>query len=366
MTIFQAPEALLERAPYTLAREEKEALLCARLGELTAHHRAACAPYGRVLDLLWEDAAPPFHRLEDIPWLPVQLFKTHELRSIPEADIFKVLTSSGTTGQARSRIALDRASASLQTRTLAAIMAALLGRERRPMMIIDTRETLRDRHAMAARAAGIVGFQTFGRDHLYALDGELRLRREEVVAWLQSHAGVPLFLFGFTFMVWRHLLDALEPGEIDLSQAVLVHGGGWKQLQAQAVSAERFRARLAEMTGLQRLASFYGMVEQIGTVFLECERGRLHAPNVADVLIRNPDDWSVQPDGEPGLVQVLSALPTSYPGHSLLTEDLGTVHTRDGCGCGWLGAAIELHGRVPRAELRGCSDTHAASLEAAA
>ncbi len=366
MSVAQAPEALLERAPYTLAREEKEALLCERLSELTAHHREACAPYERVLRLLWERATPPFTRLEDVPWLPVQLFKTHELRSIPEAEIFKVLTSSGTTGQARSRIALDRASAAVQTRTLAAIMAALLGRERRPMMIVDARETLSDRHALAARAAGIVGFQTFGRDHLYALDGELRLRREELAAWLHAHAGEPLFLFGFTFMVWRHLLDALQPGEIDLSQAVLVHGGGWKQLQAQAVGAERFRARLAELTGLRRVASFYGMVEQIGTVFLECANGRLHAPNAADVLIRNPDDWSIQPDGKSGLVQVLSALPTSYPGHSLLTEDLGTVHARDDCGCGWLGAAVELHGRVPRAELRGCSDTHAASLEAAA
>jgi phenylacetate-coenzyme A ligase PaaK-like adenylate-forming protein len=357
---------LLDREPYTLAQAEKEALLAARLSALTEHHRASCPGYARVLDLLWDGATGPFHGLGEVPWLPVQLFKTHELRSIPEEEIFKVLTSSGTTGAATSRIFLDRDSAALQTRTLAVIMAALLGSERRPMIIVDARETLRDRRAMAARAAGILGFQTFGRDHLYALDAELRLRRDELVAWLREHSGEPVFVFGFTFMVWRHLLDALAPGEIDLSRAVLVHGGGWKQLQAQAVSPERFRARLAEVTGLRRVASFYGMVEQIGTVFLECERGRLHAPNAADVLIRNPDDWSIQPDGEPGIVQVLSALPTSYPGHSLLTEDLGTVHGRDDCGCGWLGAAVELHGRVPRAELRGCSDTHAANLEAAA
>jgi len=347
---------------YAVPRAEKEALLLARLSELTEHHRAACPAYGRVLDLIWDGAHGPFGSLEDVPWLPVQLFKTHELSSIASADVFKVLTSSGTTGAARSRIVLDRDSALAQTRTLAAIMSALLGSERRPMLIVDARETLRDRRAMAARAAGILGFQTFGRDHLYALDGEMALRREELVRWLASHSGEPLFVFGFTFMVWRHLLDALSPGEIDLSLAVLVHGGGWKQLQAEAVGAERFRERLREVTGLQRVASFYGMVEQIGTVFLECERGFLHAPAAADVLIRDPSDWSVAPDGSSGVVQVLSALPTSYPGHSLLTEDLGTVHGRDECGCGWLGAAISLHGRVPKAELRGCSDTHAATL----
>jgi phenylacetate-coenzyme A ligase PaaK-like adenylate-forming protein len=359
-------EALLERAAYTIGQAEKEALLCRRLTELTAHHRDACPPYARILDLVWDGAAGQFERLQDVPWLPVGLFKSHELRSIPAGAVFKVLTSSGTTGAAVSRIILDRDSAARQTRTLASIMSALLGKERRPMIVIDARETLRDRHSFNARAAGILGMSTFGRDHLYALDAGMRLRRDELRQWLRVHSGQSLLLFGFTFMVWRHFLDALRPGEIDLSRAVLVHGGGWKQLQAEAVSAARFRARLAEMTGLSRVASFYGMVEQIGTVFLECDRGLLHAPNAADVLVRNPRDWSVQPDGSSGVIQVLSGLPTSYPGHSLLTEDLGSVVGRDRCECGWLGAAIELHGRVPAAELRGCSDTHAANLRLAA
>jgi hypothetical protein len=357
--------ALGERPPYSIGRDEKERMLLERLAGLTAHHRAACAPYGRILDLLWDGGAQR-GSLDAVPWLPVQLFKTHELRSIPETDVFKVLTSSGTTGQAQSRIFLDRDSAARQTRTLASIMSSVLGPERRPMLIVDARETVRDRRSFNARAAGILGMSTFGRDHLYALNADMTLRREELVEWLHAHRGQSVFVFGFTFMVWRHLLDALAEGEIDLSDAVLIHGGGWKQLQAEAVGAQAFKARLRAVTGLRRAASFYGMVEQIGTVFLECEHGYLHAPNAADVIVRNPRDWSPQPDGRQGVIQVLSALPTSYPGHSLLTEDLGTVISRDRCGCGWLGAALELHGRIPRAELRGCSDTHAAALKAAA
>jgi phenylacetate-coenzyme A ligase PaaK-like adenylate-forming protein len=359
-------DALLERDPYTIEQTEKEALLCRQLSELTAHHRGACPAYARVLDLLWDGAPGPYTALAEVPWLPVQLFKTHELSSIPADEVFKVLTSSGTTGAARSRVILDRDSAARQTRTLASIMSALLGTARRPMIVVDARETLRDRRSFNARAAGILGMSTFGRDHLYALDADMGLRRDELHQWLEPRGDQPLFLFGFTFMVWRHFLDALSPGEIDLSEAVLVHGGGWKQLEAEAVSAERFRERLHEVTGLSRVASFYGMVEQIGTVFLECAHGHLHAPNAADVLIRNPRDWSVAPDGTEGVVQVLSALPTSYPGHSLLTEDLGVVLSRDRCACGWLGATIELRGRVPRAELRGCSDTHAAGLRVSA
>jgi len=304
------PDSLLERRPFSIPRREKETLLCRRLAELTEHHRAHCPAYASVLDLLWSESPSPPERLQDVPWLPVQLFKTHELRSIPDDAVFKVLTSSGTTGAATSRIFLDRESASRQTRALAATMAAVLGTQRRPMIVIDSRETVRDRRSFNARAAGILGMSTFGRDHFYALDADMRLQRSALHAWLEDHAGEPLFLFGFTFMVWRHFLDALAPGEIDLSHAVLVHGGGWKQLQAEAVGAGQFRERLAKTTGLSRVASYYGMVEQIGTVFLECRNGRLHAPNPADILIRDPRSWEVQPDGTPGVIQVLSSLPT--------------------------------------------------------
>jgi phenylacetate-coenzyme A ligase PaaK-like adenylate-forming protein len=137
-------------------------------------------------------------------------------------------------------------------------------------------------------------------------------------------------------------------------------------LQAEAVGAPEFAARLRDAFGIERVANFYGMVEQIGTVFLECANGHLHAPNAAEVIVRDPDTWEPAADGRQGVIQVLSALPTSYPGHSIMTEDLGTIISRDDCGCGWLGAAVEIHGRVPRAELRGCSDVHAAGVQAAA
>ena len=65
------------------------------------------------------------------------------------------------------------------------------------------------------------------------------------------------------------------------------------------------------------------------------------------------------------MIQTVSMLPTSYPGHSLLTEDLGVIERIDQAGlpgCGRLGKAFRILGRVPRAELRGCSDTHAEEL----
>jgi hypothetical protein len=351
------PDALLASAPFSLGGEEKDRVLGELLDGLTAHHRTHSAAYARVLAALWPDV-PDGGTPADVPWLPVGLFKTHDLRSVPEERVVSVLSSSGTSG-APSRVHLDREAALRATRALAVTMAAVLGRARRPMLIVDARETLAGRGRHSARAAAILGMATFGRDHLYLLDADLRVRHDALGEWLARHAGAPLLVFGFTSMVWQHLAGELAPGEADLSSAVLVHGGGWKALAAEAVTRTRFARGLRERVGITRLCDYYGMVEQIGSVFLEGACGHLHAPNHADVIVRDPVTWAPLPDGREGVIELLSALPTSYPGHAILTEDRGTVIHRDGCPCGWRGAALRVHGRLPAAELRGCSDVRA-------
>src|SRR6202012_835681 len=171
-------------------------------------------------------------------------FKSHELRSIPSEDVSKVVTSSGTTGQAVSRIYLDAAAARLQARCLAGIMTPWLGLSRLPILIVDSRSTIRDRRTRSARAAGIVGMATFGRDHAYVLDDEMRLDRARLVGWLEEHAGSPILMFGFTFMVWEYFLSVLSPGEVDLQSAILVHSGGWKKLADRAVTNAEFKSEL--------------------------------------------------------------------------------------------------------------------------
>ena len=76
-----------------------------------------------------------------------------------------------------------------------------------------------------------------------------------------------------------------------------------------------------------------------------CEYGHLHASIYSDVIIRNYKDFSVCPIGTPGIIQVVSALPHSYPGHSLLTEDEGIVLGEDDCPCGRKGKYVKILGR---------------------
>ncbi|MFG2077283.1 LuxE/PaaK family acyltransferase [Nonomuraea maritima] len=334
---------------FRLTAAEKEAVLLPELVELTEHHRAACLPYRRILDAV--GAAPPYERVADLPWLPVRLFKTHELRSVPEDQVFRVLTSSGTTGQRPSRVYLDRAAAAAQTRMLAATLREVLGERRLPMLVVDSRSVTRD-PTLSARGAGVLGMMTFGRDHTFVLDEQGRVDAEAVKGFLARHRHERFLVFGFTFLVWVHL-RALGA---DLSRGVLVHSGGWKRLADQAVGNAEFRRRLADECGLTRVHNFYGMVEQIGTVFLEGPDGDgLYCPDFADVVIRDPDTWQEAPTGVPGLIEVVSTLPTSYPGHVLLTEDLGVVRGVDDGGLP--GKRFEVLGRLSRAEARGCSDT---------
>jgi hypothetical protein len=350
---------LLQRPQYSVSQAEKETTLLAELTRLGQSHRERCPDYARLTRLLFSSCAEP-DKLADLPYLPVSLFKERLLSSIPEGEIFKILQSSGTTGQRPSRVVLDRETAQLQTLALSRIMTHILGSQRLPMIIVDTADLIRDRRQFGARAAGVLGMLNFGRDHLYALDTDLNVRLPELKSFLHRHSSAPFLIFGFTYLVWTQFYPYLADAGLDLSNGILIHSGGWKKLLEQAVTAGEFRRLFRAAAGLTRIYNFYGMVEQVGSVFLEGEDGYFYPPNFADVIVRDPWTFEELPNEQTGVIEVLSALPRSYPGHCLLTEDLGVIHSVDSSACGRLGKAFSILGRVPMAELRGCSDVIAA------
>ena len=52
----------------------------------------------------------------------------------------------------------------------------------------------------------------------------------------------------------------------------------------------------------------------------------------------------------------MSLLPTSYPGQNILTEDQGELVNEKMCNCKMQGTKFIVHGRIAKAEIRGCSD----------
>lgn len=364
---MNALERLFSAAPYSLPKAEKDALLLEELRRLTESHLARCDAYARALRRVdGVRDARSITGLEQVPYLPARLFKRFELRSCAPEETFKTLTSSGTSSQEVSRIVLDKETARLQSKALVHIVGSFVGPKRLPAILVDPPSVVSGGRRFNARAAGHQGMLTFAEDVFYALDEEMRPDRAGLAAFLEKHRGKPILVFGFTFMIWEHFVQpfsALPANERpSLERAVLLHGGGWKQLQNRAVSPQTFRDGLERTFGIRRVHNFYGMAEQVGSIYMECEQGYLHAPHFSEVLIRRPFDWSPAPDGESGVLQTLSVLPGSYPGHSILTEDVASIRGRDDCACGRKGTYFWVEGRVPAAEARGCSDTYAQTL----
>ncbi|OBP15390.1 acyl-protein synthetase [Rheinheimera sp. SA_1] len=362
---------LADELPYALAAVDKTPRMLAELQALTLWHQQQCPAYQQLVTAQWPDFsvnAAGNHNCVDnlaqLPYLAVRLFKQLELRSVPQEAVFKTLYSSGTTGTP-SRIFLDRDSAAVQSKILVKIMQHWLGKARLPMLILDHPGVISDRSNFSARGAGIQGLSFMGRNHCYAFNADMSLNWTALEQFVESYGEGPVLLFGFTFMVWQHLLQALMliGRRIHLPQGILLHSGGWKKLEDQAVSNQQFKQTVAELTGISRVHNFYGMVEQIGAIFVECNAGHLHCPVYADVLVRRPGSWEVADIGESGVLQLLSTLPRSYPGHSLLTEDRAQLLGEDNCSCGLPGKYFRILGRLPQTEARGCSDTFVPALQ---
>lgn len=357
-TLPSLSTSALDVEVFGLDRELKRSWLLEGLNALTCHHRQHCLAYARMTDALWEQSTAG--QLEDVPWLPVRLFKMLDLKSVRDEEVSRTLVSSGTTGAAVSRIFLNADTARSQTKALTRIFSHFAGSKRMRMLVVDDDSFLRDRTRFNARAAGILGFSNFGRDHLYLLDESLQPDWNKLETWLQAAPEEPVLLFGFTFIIWQSFVQAaLKQGrKIEFPPgSILVHGGGWKKMEEQKVDNTAYKAALADVFSIQRVHNYYGMVEQVGSIFFECEHGHLHAPAYADVIVRDLKDLSPVPNGTTGAIQVLSLLPESYPGHSLLTEDLGVIHGEDDCPCGRPGKHFGVLGRIKNVEIRGCSDT---------
>ena len=357
-------EELIKIKPYSLNKEEKSAILSQMLSELTVHHYENCPEYHNILDALGFNPYDEIKEISELPMMPVRLFKELSLKSVPEDSLAKSMTSSGSSGQKVSKLFLDRKTAMAQQNVGVKITSGFLGIKRMPFVIIDSPAILKSREAYTARGAAALFFSLFGSDRIFALKEDMSLDVEGLSAFLEKHKEEQILAFGFTFMVWQHLYCALrEKGmKLDFHNGILIHSGGWKKMESMKVSEQTFREKLGEQCNITNIHNEYGMAEQSGTIYFECEHGYYHASIFSDVITRRGTDLSICEFGEPGMLELVSVLPHSYPGHVLLSEDEAVICGEDDCPCGRLGKYFKIKGRLKQAELRGCSDTYAAKF----
>ncbi len=343
---------------YDFRKKVKEKYLYEKLKELTIYHQKNCWEYKSILKNRDFDFDCK-NSLSSLPWIPVRLFKHYDFTSINKDNIYKILFSSGTTGNSPSKIILDKNTSQVQSKVLVKILQNFIGKKRLPMLIVDCANIIKNKTSFSARGAGILGLSNFGHSHTFALKDDMTLDINKIKEFSEKYINQPKLIFGFTFMLWKYFIKQIErSGEtLNLSKSILFHSGGWKKMQSEAVDNKLFKEKIKELTSIQRIHNFYGMVEQVGSIFVECEKGHLHASSYSDVIIRDPINFNSLPKREKGLVQVLSSLPHSYPGHSLLTEDIGEILGEDDCECGRNGKYFKIYGRILNSENRGCSDT---------
>jgi acyl-CoA synthetase (AMP-forming)/AMP-acid ligase II len=364
-------EQLLSVPLYTQPPEERETSLLEIFREELDY---ACArhPGYRNYVQQWPSDYRTAGKVADLPFLPVAMLKANPPLSLVEVDeIKRTLTSSATTSQLPSRVVLDSKTARRTTKGVVAIVRDFIGPARRPYLVVDTPDFMGG-STLGARGAAIQGLQPFASETTYGLNrdahGEFVLDRDRLREFSENARGaknkdgqdVEVLVYGFTFILWSELVKPLLAEKVcfNLPGARILHSGGWKRLQDQAVEKSRFNEQLAQVFGCSedRVVDFYGMVEAVGVIYPDCCEGNKHAPAFGDVIVRNPLTLEPVAAGEDGIVQVCNALPTSFPGNLLLTDDMARVIAYDGCPCGRRGISFRFAGRIPDAELRGCGN----------
>ena len=357
-------DRVLSMPPYSQPPDERQAGLLEILREELEYACQRHAGYQHYVQH-WPLDYRSTRQVADLPFLPVGILKANPPLSFVSLDeVKRTLTSSATTSQLPSRVVLDAPTARRMTKGIVIIVRDFIGPARRPYLVVDTPGFIGDGSALGARGAAIQGLYPFATETTYCLNqndqGDLTLDRDRLGEFAKDQQDAEVLVYGFTFILWNHLVKPLLADGIclNLPKARILHSGGWKRLQDQAVEKGQFNEQLAHVFGCSpdRVIDFYGMVESVGVIFPDCSEGNKHGPVFGDVIVRNPLTLEPVPVGERGIVQVCSVLPTSFPGNLLLTEDMAQVIAYDGCPCGRRGISFRFAGRIPKAEFRGCGN----------
>jgi len=362
-----AIDELFKLPPYATQPGEHRGLLRAAVREAIQHHCANCSPFDRWYRKQGQDPDAEIEDLARMPYLPVSIFKRLPLESVPEAEVVRVLRSSATSSQTSSRVVLDRITRDRQMRTLAVMMSTMMGSMRRPFVVLDAAAAKGGDMELSARVAGLRGYLMMASETHYALeaqDGRLDLdadKLEELLGRLSARQ-MPVCLIGYTYMLYQYVVAPLIRAGRRLQLppgSMVIHFGGWKRLERQAVDRARLNLEVEQVFAMDEpcIRDVYGFTEQLGVIYPDDGNGVRLAPVYSEVVVRDPVTLESLPDGMPGLLEFITPLPHSYPGVALVLDDIGRIVSRDREQDGRFGTRFEVLGRARGSEIRGCGDT---------
>ena len=276
--------------------------------------------------------------LEQIPFLPVGFFKTHELKC-GDFTAQAIFESSGTTSSINSKHFVKDIDKYLQNATsifnqfygdladfcILALLPSYLERSNSSLVcMVD--------HFIKESGHDQSGFFLNNHDDLHST----LLKLEEVKQ--------PTVLFGVTFA----LLDFAEKFKMKLKNTILIETGGMKGRRKE-ITREELHSFLKDQLGVNAVHAEYGMTELLSQAYSFGD-GLFKMPSKMKVLLRSLDDpfdiWTADNDRQQtGVINIID-LANSDSICFIATEDLGRF-TADG--------EFEIVGRLDNSDIRGCS-----------
>lgn len=339
-------------------------LFTASMREMAAFHIAHSPVYRGICEQhgFRPDEVHSHDDIVRIPHIFVSAFKENRLTSLPDEQIYKTLTSSGTQGQ-MSQINLDRISFDRQAgmRRLIVRSLGLVSDEPVNYLVFSYAPDIAGDRGAAHTFNVYTSFAPAADKH-FALQadaaGEPSFDVDATLATLarQAESGLPLRVVGFLAFSFVTLKEMEKRGmRLQFpAQSLLITGGGWKAHTGETVSFEQYAELVQERLGItpDRIRDFYGMVEH-GVPYMSCGHRHFHVPVFANVTAIDPGTLATCEPGEVGLLKLQTSYIRSAPAISVLSTDLGRIGSD--CACGIPGAYIALAGRAGVSKHAGCA-----------
>ena len=289
--------------------------------------------YRSFCDLLYVHPSDVKH-INQIPFLPIQFFKTHEVLS-SQNPIEQTFTSSGTTGSLTSkhfvtdldiykqsfRKGFQSFYGSIEDYVVLALLPSYLERDGSSLIYMVNDMITQSIHPESG----------FYLDDLDALSKTLTKLD-------QSHKKV--LLIGVSFA----LLDLVERYQFNLKNTIIMETGGMKGRRKELVRAELHQI-LKQGFGVKNIHSEYGMTELLSQAYSN-GKGIFNSPKWVKVLTRDTEDaLSIQQQGKTGGINIID-LANINSCSFIATQDLGRVLTDN---------SFEVVGRFDNSDIRGCN-----------
>jgi phenylacetate-coenzyme A ligase PaaK-like adenylate-forming protein len=272
--------------------------------------------------------------LTQIPFLPIQFFKSHNVVSNIN-DIQETFTSSGTTGIITSkhlitdvslyeesyRNAFSEFYGDIENYAVLALLPSYLERQGSSLIYM-----VKDLITLTNNANS--GFYLHNYDELISKLIEL------------DSSGQNVILIGVTYA----LLDLIEKQNFQLKNTIIMETGGMKGKRKEMIR-EELHEILCKGFGVSSIHSEYGMTELLSQAY-SLGNGIFECPNWMNILIRDTEDaLSFVATGKTGGINVID-LANINSCSFIATQDLGKKYPNN---------SFEVLGRFDNSDIRGCN-----------